>query len=297
MKRILTKGSHWPLEDLAEDLGIAEVNKAIKFGNQKGTINNPVLLRELVKKDVKHGYCIPLPLWKAKLIPNLLFAPMNIQHQNTIDETGKTINKREAHPRPEFQVERVRDVGQQQDHQRVAHAMRIRHLPKEAHQLDRRRQKKISQQGNHCKQDQFQVSFRRCNLSAATAIQRCTQLPTVDLILLYLCLTFGRSPCPNEWGVFSEPICNLATTILHNDSWDPTKLHSSTQSLVLPPTVMDDNVPFDIGKEMIVNIEMNPRGIHDIYIDDMIPLTVDIPGTDNLARCVAAGLLAIHATT
>jgi hypothetical protein len=60
---------------------------------------------------------------------------------------------------------------------------------------------------------------------------------------------------------------------------------------------MDDNVPFDIGKEMIVNIEMNPRGIHDIYIDDMIPLTVDIPGTDNLARCVAAGLLAIHATT
>jgi hypothetical protein len=53
---------------------------------------------------------------------------------------------------------------------------------------------------------------------------------------------------------------------------------------------------FGIGKELIVGIEVNPRGIHDIYIDDMIPIVVDIPRTDNLARCAAAGLLAIHAT-
>jgi hypothetical protein len=58
---------------------------------------------------------------------------------------------------------------------------------------------------------------------------------------------------------------------------------------------MDDNAPFGIRKELIVEIELNPRGTHDIYINDMIPLMVDIPGTDNLARCAAAGLLAIHA--
>jgi hypothetical protein len=44
MKRILTKRLHWPLEDLAEDLQIADVNKAIEFGNHKGATNNPVLL-------------------------------------------------------------------------------------------------------------------------------------------------------------------------------------------------------------------------------------------------------------
>jgi hypothetical protein len=59
---------------------------------------------------------------------------------------------------------------------------------------------------------------------------------------------------------------------------------------------MDDNVPFGIGKELIVEIEVNLRGTHDIYIDDMIPLTVDFPGMDNLARWAMAGLLAIHAT-
>ncbi len=93
MKSILTNGSHWLLEHLDEDLKKADVNKAIEFGNHKGTSNNPFLLRKLVKKDVNYGYCIPLPLRKVKLIPDLLFAPMNIQHQNTIDKTGKIIDK------------------------------------------------------------------------------------------------------------------------------------------------------------------------------------------------------------
>jgi hypothetical protein len=142
----------------------------------------------------------------------------------------------------------------------------------------------------------FKSAFQRCNLSAVTAIQCCTQLPAKDLILLYLRLTFGGSPCPNKWGVFLEPICDLTTAIPHDDSWDPTNLHSPTQNLVPLPTVMDDNVLFGIGNEWIVDIKVNPRGIHNIYIDDMISLTVDIPGTDNLARCVVAGLLAIHVT-
>jgi hypothetical protein len=142
----------------------------------------------------------------------------------------------------------------------------------------------------------FKSAFRHCDLSAATAIQCCTQLPFEDLVLLYLCLTFGGSPCPNEWGVFSEPICNLATAILHHNSWDPTKLHSLTQNLVPPPRTMDGKIPFSIGKEFIVVIKVNPWGTHNIYINNMIPLTMDIPGTDNLARCAAAGLLAIHAT-
>jgi hypothetical protein len=59
---------------------------------------------------------------------------------------------------------------------------------------------------------------------------------------------------------------------------------------------MDKDVPFGIGKELIVDIEVNPRGTHDIYIDNMILLTVDTPGTNNLKRCVTDGLLAIHPT-
>jgi hypothetical protein len=59
---------------------------------------------------------------------------------------------------------------------------------------------------------------------------------------------------------------------------------------------MDDGMPIGIGKELIVDINVNLSETHDIYIDDMILFTVDIPGTDNLARCATARLLAIHAT-
>jgi hypothetical protein len=74
MKRILTNGLHWPLEHINKELQIADLNKAIKFGNHKGASNNPSLLRKLVEKDVKYGYCITPPLRIAKLIPDLLFA-------------------------------------------------------------------------------------------------------------------------------------------------------------------------------------------------------------------------------
>ena len=93
MKQILTYDSHWPLEDMPEEQQIANVEEAIEFGNHKGATNNPVLLRGLVEKDIKYGYCIPLPLCKAKLIPKLIFDPMNTQHQHTIDKTGTIINK------------------------------------------------------------------------------------------------------------------------------------------------------------------------------------------------------------
>jgi hypothetical protein len=40
---------------------------------------------------------------------------------------------------------------------------------------------------------------------------------------------------------------------------------------------------FRQGKELIVNIPINPCGMHDIYINDIICLTLDILGTDHVA--------------
>jgi hypothetical protein len=47
---------------------------------------------------------------------------------------------------------------------------------------------------------------------------------------------------------------------------------------------------------LIVDIPVDPRGTHDFYIDDIIGLTVNIPGSNNVARGQAAALLAIDAT-
>ncbi len=41
---------------------------------------------------------------------------------------------------------------------------------------------------------------------------------------------------------------------------------------------MDDDIPFGIGQDLIIEIPVDPRGTVDLYIDDFCGLTVDIDG-------------------
>ncbi len=111
-----------------------------------------------------------------------------------------------------------------------------------------------------------------------------------------LWLSFGGKPCPFEWGVISETICDLANAILLSKDWDPKELFALNQHIVPERELLDNDVPFAEGAELIVDIPIDPRGIHDSYIDDIIGLTVDIPGSNNVARGQAATLLAIDTT-
>ena len=60
--------------------------------------------------------------------------------------------------------------------------------------------------------------------------------------------------------------------------------------------LLDNDTPFAKGAELIVDIPIDPRRMHDLYINDIIGLTVDIPGTNHVARGQAAALLAIDRT-
>jgi hypothetical protein len=54
-----------------------------------------------------------------------------------------------------------------------------------------------------------------------------------------------------------------------------------------------DDTPFGKGKELIVNVDVNKFGIHDIYIDNLIGLGIDLPDTDNRKRLEPSPLLAM----
>ena len=54
---------------------------------------------------------------------------------------------------------------------------------------------------------------------------------------------------------------------------------------------MDDDNPFGIGQDLIVEIPVDPRGRVNIYNDDYCGLTVDID--DNATRLERAPLLAL----
>ena len=46
MKNILENGSAWPLEELEESKGEINMKEALSFGNHKGAVRNPILLRK-----------------------------------------------------------------------------------------------------------------------------------------------------------------------------------------------------------------------------------------------------------
>jgi hypothetical protein len=70
----------------------------------------------------------------------------------------------------------------------------------------------------------LKAAYRRVTLHGDTAA-RCI-INTGEIALLSLRLTFGGSPCPNEFCVISETIADLANDILHCPDWDPTRTHS-----------------------------------------------------------------------
>ena len=67
-----------------------------------------------------------------------------------------------------------------------------------------------------------------------TTIQPTTQDPTLDIAMLTLRLTFRGAPNPNDFGLVSETICDLAKHLLLNSKWDHNKYVSSIQNKVSP---------------------------------------------------------------
>jgi hypothetical protein len=117
------------------------------------------------------------------------------------------------------------------------------------------------------------------------------------MAITMLRLTFGGAPCPFEWNIIFESIHGLANAILYNNSWNPHSDYAPCQHLVPPNDLIDEAVPFAEGTDQIVNIPVDPQGMGDVYIDDLIQTAVIIDGTDNTTRCKCATLLPIDVCT
>ena len=144
-----------------------------------------------------------------------------------------------------------------------------------------------------CKVD-YKSAFRRIHLAWKTALQTCTHLPEAEIAILALRLTFGGSPCPAEWSAISELANDLTTAIMQHPDWDPSELFSPLVSQVPPRSDLPDDVPFGVGKELVVDVPVNSKGMSEIYVDDKLSCALDLPGSDHVDRCAGAALLSIH---
>ena len=295
MEKILREGSSWPLEELDSDAKKSDLEEALRFGNHKGAENNPELLQKLIAKDVKHGYALPIPLSEIHRLPGALMAPLNIMKQNSIDQYGQIIGKDRMTHDQSYKWGSGTSVNSRVRKPELLPCMFGGCLRRLINWAVAARLKHPGCKILATKID-YASAFRREHLNWSTAIQTCTQFPLLDLAFIALRLTFGGAPGPYEWGVMSETVCDLANAILLNNDWDPNNLHAPNPELVPTEEFLDPEIPVKEGMELIVDIPVDARGFIDLYIDDTIGLTVDIPGSDNILRLKRAILLAIWAT-
>ena len=271
-----------------------DVEEALAFGNHKQAEMNPDLLTSLIVDDVTHGFALPLPLEKISRIRGVLIAPLNIASQDTIDEQGNSIpKKRLTHDQSYIFQGSGSSVNSRVDKSALTPCIFGWAIRRLAHWIVSARIKYPANRIYATKLD-FKSAYRRCHLHASTAVQSCAQLPALQIALLMLRLTFGGTPCPYEWSTISELVCDLATAILTDDDWDPNELYSLDQHLIPPSDFLPPDIPFGQGRKLIVHIDINDRGTHDMYLDDIIGIGIDLPNSDNTLRSERAPLLAMH---
>ena len=137
----------------------------------------------------------------------------------------------------------------------------------------------------------FKSAYRRLHYAWRLAIQAITAHK--DLAYIALRLTFGGAACPSEWGNVSEVVCDLASMLLNAEDWNPHDLSPTVTNRIPDIKSIPDDIPFEQSLPMVVDPTPPPRGICDVYIDDIATVTVDEPG--NAKRAKEAVPLAIHA--
>jgi hypothetical protein len=93
MMNMLAHESQWPTKPITKEDRVADLIKALNFGNHKGATSPPEILLKLVLGNIKYGYALPLSLGKIRRIPGICMSPLNIQMQWTINECAEIIKK------------------------------------------------------------------------------------------------------------------------------------------------------------------------------------------------------------
>ncbi|KAI2490832.1 hypothetical protein MHU86_23742 [Fragilaria crotonensis] len=103
----------------------------------------------------------------------------------------------------------------------------------------------------------YSDAYRRIAHSSCAAAQ--TIAVNGDTAFLSLRLTFGGSPNPPTWCMFSELVTDLANEIGQCDEWDPVETRSPAQPTTPEPSRLPAEVPITQARKMAVHIPPRPN--------------------------------------
>jgi hypothetical protein len=294
MGELFDDGCSFIAPELSETDRQRQLELALIFGNHKGASQKQEQMQKLLNDDVIHGYNLPVPCDLIQKIKGLVLSPMNIARQNTIDETGRVIEKDRLthdHTYEMFPGSSINKRCRLDLHQTC---MFGKALSRMIHWIVEMRTRYPLLRILLTKTD-WKAAYRRAHLNLRTAVQCATH--TEEFLLIPLRMTFGGAPCPASWSCISDTACDLATDLSNHPNWEPRKLHSPHQHLLpevkAAPTNRDPPHP---AKELLFSFppEEDDHVIKfDNYIDDLLGGGVEVDN-DAVDRLSAAGSLVLH---
>jgi hypothetical protein len=240
------------LDPLSEEDRLAKNDEFILQGNHKSARIYEEEKLKTITQEVQRGWLLPLPL---SYISNLRYgelAPVGMddaQWSELLDGSRKT-KFRLTHDQS-FEA----SVGNSVNTRVVRDALEPLYyrgcLSRLIHYIIsiRARHPRVGILGG---KSDLKAAYRRVHLHGDTA-EKCS-IMYKEFGLPSLRLTFGGSPCPNEFCIISELCTDLANDILHCPNWDPKTLKSPHSHILLEPIFLDDSIPF--GQVMELDVEM-----------------------------------------
>jgi hypothetical protein len=290
LKQLLTKGSNWPLRPIDDNTRKQKNLEFISRGNHKSAIKHEDILSEILLKEIAQGWMIPLPLSYIHSIDHAELAPVGIAEQWQPNQDGsRSIKYRLTHDQS-FEASVGTSVNNRVITEDLDELFYGHCLMRLIHYIVSIRLHLPSTRILGCKTD-FKAAYRRISLHGDTAARCCLMYKGWGLASS-LRLTFGGSPCPNEFCVASETCADLANDLLHCPEWSPEAIYSPHSALLSPPCYLDQDILLGKAAPLDVSIPLDKWGRVDVFIDDGITIVPDIG--DNWKRGSNAMPLAIH---
>jgi len=208
------------------------VTKNIEFiarGNHKSAIKYNDEYLKIVKAEISQGWMFPIPLHYINTLMHGELAPVGIDDKVWSEQAdGSKKRKLRLTHDQSFEASCGSPVNGRVIKEKLAPLFYGGCLSRIIHYVVDLRLRHPTIPILGAKSD-FKAAYRRVSLHGDIA-EKCAIMYD-EFALPSLRLTFGGSPCPNEFCIYSELSIDLANDLLHTPNWDPKVLCS--QALLL----------------------------------------------------------------
>jgi hypothetical protein len=295
--KLLTEGMPYVFNrELSSTERRKEVAAMLARGNHKSAQSDQLHVGKLLAKDVLHGFAIPIPISVVSRIPGAMVQPLGLVQQWTVNPEGERVIKFRLTQDLSFSTDQAAEptsINSRVDMSAYVEMVYGWCLPRIIHYVVSLRSRYPELRILISKYD-YSDAYRRIAHSAEAAAH--TIAINGNTAYLSLRLTFGGSPNPPTWCMFSELVTDLANEIGQCTEWDPETLRSPAQPGNPEPIRLPESIPIVRARRMAVVLPMSKAGGRvDGFIDDLINVFADTP--ENCRRQPHVVPLAMHVTS